>query len=124
MKRLGSEDGFTIIETLVAMVLIAIAFLGLAGVHTVSAKAQSLGNNLGLATHLADQHIEESLRTSFDSIVTTLELEEREGVSFTVVRIVSEIGVAKKVEVLVLWNERLGLRSITLSSLVSQVTNA
>jgi hypothetical protein len=106
------------------MVLIAIAFLGLAGVHTVSAKAQSLGNNLGLATHLADQRIEESLRTSFDSIVTTWELEEREGVSFTVVRIVSEIGVAKKVEVLVLWNERLGLRSITLSSLVSQVTNA
>lgn len=124
MKRLHSEDGFTIIETLVSMLLIATAFLGLASVHMVSAKAQSLGNNLGLATNLADQRIEESLRTSFDSIVTTWEVEEREGVSFSVVRVVSDLGVAKKVEVMVFWNERLGPRSITFSSLVSQVTNA
>ncbi len=124
MKHLRSEDGFTLIETLVAMFLIATAFLGLASVHMVSAKAQSLGNNLGMATNLADQRIEESLRTSFDSIVTTWEVEEREGVSFSVVRIVSDLGVAKKIDILVLWNERLGLRSITFTSLVSQVTTA
>ncbi len=124
MRRLYSEDGFTIIETLVAMVLIATAFLGLAGVHMMSAKAQTLGNNLGLATNLADQRLEASLRTSFDSIATTWEVEEREGVSFSVVRVVSDLGIAKKIDVLVIWNERLGVRSITLSSLVSQVTNS
>ena len=124
MKRLHAEDGFTIIETLVAMLLIATAFLGLAGVHMVSAKAQTLGNNLGLATNLADQRIEESLRTSFDSIATTWEVEEREGVTFSVVRVVSDLGLAKKIDVLVIWDGRLGTRSITLSSLVSQVTNS
>ena len=124
MKRLHAEDGFTIIETLVAMLLIATAFLGLAGVHMVSAKAQTLGNNLGLATNLADQRIEESLRTSFDSIATTWEVEEREGVTFSVIRIVSDLGLAKKIDVLVVWDGRLGARSITLSSLVSQVTNS
>lgn len=124
MKRLASQDGFTIIETLVAMLLIATAFLGLAGVHMVSAKAQSLGNNLGLATNLADQRLEESLRMPFDSIITTWESEEREGVDFAVVRIVSELEVAKKVDVVVVWNERLGSRSIILTSLVSRVTNS
>ena len=123
MKLLRSEDGFTIVETLVAMLLIATAFLGLAGVHMVSAKAQSLGNNLGLATNLADQRLEESLRTSFDSLETTWVLEEREGVEFNVVQAVTDIGVAKKIAVVVFWTERLGLRTITISSLVSRVTN-
>ena len=122
MKRLSSQDGFTIIETLVAMLLIATAFLGLAGVHMVSAKTQSLGNNLGLATNLADQRLEESLRMPFDTIVTTWESEEREGVDFAVIRVVTEFEVAKKVDVLVIWDERLGPRSITLTSLVSRVT--
>ena len=124
MKRLSSQDGFTIIETLVAMLLIATAFLGLAGVHMVSAKTQSLGNNLGLATNLADQRLEESLRMPFDTIVTTWESEEREGVDFAVIRVVTEFEVAKKVDVLVIWDERLGPRSITLTSLVSRVTNS
>jgi len=60
----------------------------------------------------------------FDSIVTTWESEEREGVDFSVIRVVSEFEVAKKVDVLVVWDERLGTRSITLTSLVSRVTNS
>lgn len=118
-----SQAGFTIIETLVAMLIIAVSFLGLAGVHIVASKAQSLGNNQGLATFLADEQIEQMRRTAFADIDTDLMIEEREGVPFTVVRLVNDLGTSKKVDVLVLWNSRLGVRTLTLSSLISRVTN-
>lgn len=122
--RIGeSEDGFTIIETLVAMMIIAVAFLGLAGVHIVSSQAQSLGNNQGLATFLADEQMEQMRRTSYADIETAVLFEQREGVPFTVVRMVNDLGTSKKVGVLVLWNGRLGVRSLLFSSLVSRVTN-
>ena len=123
MRRIHSEKGFTIVETLVAMLLIATAFMGLASVHMLSAKSQSLGNNLALATDLADQRIEESRRMPFDDIVTTWVVEEREGISFSVICVVSDLDMAKKLDVVVVWAERLGNRSLNLSSLVSQVTN-
>jgi prepilin-type N-terminal cleavage/methylation domain-containing protein len=123
MPRLVSERGFTIIETLVAMMILSISFLGFAGVHILSSKAQSLGNNQGIATFLGNRELEEMRRTAFAEISTTFYVKEREGLSFVVVRIIEELGLTKKVDVSVVWNSRLGLRTITLSSLISQVTN-
>lgn len=123
MKRLHGEQGFTIIETLVAMLIIAVAFLGLAGVHILSTKAQSLGNNQGIASFLANEQIEEMRRSSFADITTLVETVTKEGVSFVVIRVVSEVDLAKRVDVAVVWTARLGVRSITISSLISSVTN-
>ncbi|MFP6664880.1 MAG: prepilin-type N-terminal cleavage/methylation domain-containing protein [Deltaproteobacteria bacterium] len=122
-SRLTSEGGFTIIETLVAMMILSISFLGFAGVHILASKAQSLGNNQGIATFLANQQLEEMRRTAFAQISSALDVEEREGLNFVVARVVEDLGLAKKVDVLVVWQSRLGVRTLTLSSLVSQVTN-
>ncbi|MEO2168861.1 MAG: prepilin-type N-terminal cleavage/methylation domain-containing protein [bacterium] len=121
--RLSSESGFTIIETLVAMMILAISFLGFAGVHILASKAQSLGNNQGIATFIANQQLEEMRRTSFAQISSKIDTEEHEGLGFIVARIVDDLGLAKKVDVLVIWHSRLGVRTLTLSSLISQVTN-
>lgn len=123
-RRIGeSEDGFTIIETLVAMMIIAVAFLGLAGVHIVASQAQSLGNNQGLATFLADEQMEQMRRTSFADIETAVLFEDREGIPFTVLRVVDDLGASKKVSVGVAWGGRLGVRTLVFTSLVSRVTN-
>ena len=43
---------------MVAIGIMAVAFLGMAGVQAMSSKAQSLGQNQGLARFVADQQLE------------------------------------------------------------------
>lgn len=126
MKRRSlrrDERGFTIIETMAAALIMAVAFLGLAGVHTLSSRAQSLGNNQGLATFIANEQIELMRRSAFADVNTAVELVEMEGEEFIVGRIVTNSDLSKRVEVTVLWTGRMGLRLHRQTSLVSQVTN-
>lgn len=122
-RRLHDQRGFTIIETMAATLIMAIAFLGLAGVHTLSSRAQSLGNNQGLATFIANEQIELMRRSAFSDVVTAVDVVEMEGEQFAVGRMVTDSDLSKRVEVLVIWNGRMGVRTLTQTSLVSQVTN-
>lgn len=121
--RIRDERGFTIIETMAATLIMAIAFLGLAGVHTLSSRAQSLGNNQGLATFIANEQIELMRRSAFSDVVSDVDSVEMEGEEFLVVRIVTNSDLSKRVGVAVFWTGRMGMRSVIQSSLVSQVTN-
>lgn len=121
--RIRDERGFTIIETMAATLIMAIAFLGLAGVHTLSSRAQSLGNNQGLATFIANEQIELMRRSAFSDVVSDVDSVEMEGEDFIVVRIVTNSDLSKRVGVAVFWTGRMGMRSVIQSSLVSQVTN-
>ena len=121
--RIRDEAGFTIIETMAASLIMAIAFLGLASVHVLSIRAQSLGNNQGLATFLANEQIERMRRSSFAEIISATQNVEVEGVPFEVIRTVTPATLSKKVEVAIRWEERLGAREIVQVSAVSQVTN-
>src|SRR5215472_2411341 len=69
--RRPAERGFTIIETMAAILILAVAFLGFAGVHAVSSGAQSLGENQTLATYVTDQQLELMRRTSYAAIGAT-----------------------------------------------------
>ena len=123
VSPLRNERGFTIIETMAATFLMAIAFLGLAGVHAVSSRAQSLGKNQGLATFVAAEDIATMRRTNFESVASGSTALTVEGVPFTTEREVIDGGDFKRVTVTVLWAERLGLREISHTSVVSRVTN-
>ena len=67
-SRALDDSGFSIVETLFAIVIMAIAFLGMAGVQAVSSKAQTLGRNHDVATALVAQALEQAHRTSFPAI--------------------------------------------------------
>ena len=121
--RLSNQQGFTIVETMAATLIMAVAFLGLAGVHAVSSGAQSLGNNQGLATFIANEQIEKMRRGSFAEVVTSAEMVDVQGVSFTVARIVENSNLSKRVSVLVVWSERAGVQQLMHETLVSSVTN-
>ena len=121
--RLSNQQGFTIVETMAATLIMAVAFLGLAGVHAVSSGAQSLGNNQGLATFIANEQIEKMRRGSFSEVVTSAEMVDVQGVSFTVARIVENSNLSKRVSVLVVWSERTGVQQLMHETLVSSVTN-
>jgi Tfp pilus assembly protein PilV len=122
-RRIADARGFTIIETMAATFILAVAFLGLAGVQAVSSRAQSTGKNHGLATFVADRQLELMRRSSFAAIAAYTGSEVVEGVTFNVSRTVTDVGMAKKVAVTTTWTDRFGPRSVTLTTLVSQVTN-
>jgi len=123
LRRLRDERGFTIVETMAATLIMAVAFLGLAGVHTLSSRAQSLGANQGLATYIANEQIEMMRRSAFSNVVSTVDSAELEGENFTIVRIVTNSDLSKRVAVTVVWVGRMGVRTVQQTSLVSRVTN-
>ena len=122
-RILRDRRGFTIIETMAASVIIAIGFLGLAGVHALSSRAQSMGNNQGLATFVASEELERAHASDFNAIQSGGGSKTVEGVNFQIERTVAQVATAARVQVRVSWTDRLGPHSITLVSLVSQVTN-
>jgi prepilin-type N-terminal cleavage/methylation domain-containing protein len=117
------ERGFTIIETMAATLIIAIAFLGLAGVQAVASRAQSLGQNQGLATYVGDQQLELMRRSTFANVVDFSGTQTVEGVTFSISRTTAAIGSNKRVQVQTSWTDRFGPHTITLATVVSQVTN-
>lgn len=117
------QRGFTIVETMVAIGIMAVAFLGMASVHAISARAQSLGQNEGLARFVADQQLELMRRTAVGAIQSYTGSTTVQGVNFGITRTVSNVTMGKKVVVTTTWTDRFGPRSLTLTTIVSQVTN-
>jgi prepilin-type N-terminal cleavage/methylation domain-containing protein len=122
-RRCRDQRGFTIVETMVAVGIMGVAFLGMAGVHAVSSRAQSLGQNQGLARFVADQQLELMRRTAIGSVQAYTGTTTVQGVQFNVVRTVSNVPMGRKVTVTTTWTDRFGPQSLTLTTIVSQVTN-
>lgn len=122
-RRARDQRGFTIVETMVAVGIMAVAFLGMASVHAISARAQSLGQNEGLARFVADQQLELMRRTAVGSVQSYTGSTTVQGVTFGIQRTVSNVTMGKKVTVRTTWTDRFGPRSLTLTTIVSQVTN-
>ena len=118
------ERGFTIIEVMAAVFILAVAFLGLANVHVTSSKAHSLGVTRGTAALIATQEIESMRKLSYDEIqATDVPPKTIGGVRYTVLRTVTNVNLGKKVQVRVRWTDRFGEQELTTQSVISQVTN-
>lgn len=122
-RRLRDERGFTIVETLVAVGIMGVAFLGMAGVHAISSRAQSLGQNQGLARFVADEQLELMRRTAVGDIDAGSDSKTVQGVEFDYQRTVAAVPMGRRVTVTVTWTDRFGPQTLTLSTIVSQVTN-
>ncbi len=70
MTKHTREDGFTLIEVLVATAIAAVGFLGLAATHVASIRATAMGRNVGIATNIAAEAIETMRRRPYDEIVS------------------------------------------------------
>ena len=115
--------GFTIIETMVATLILAVAFLGLTTVHAMSSRAQTLGATEGAAATLASEQIELMRRSTWANLQAATLDRTIDGVSYHIVRTVSDVPTARRIDVTVTWNTRLGTRTATAQTIVSQVTN-
>ncbi|MDI6762088.1 MAG: prepilin-type N-terminal cleavage/methylation domain-containing protein [Thermodesulfobacteriota bacterium] len=69
MKNSLNSKGFTLIEVLVALVILAVSLLALAGMMTTTTKNNAFGGNLTEAATLAQDRLEELRVTDWDNIV-------------------------------------------------------
>ncbi len=59
MKRLSNQNGFTLLELLVALTILTIGLLGLAGLHIAAIQGNVSGFKISTATAVAQERIEE-----------------------------------------------------------------
>ncbi len=59
MKVLTNQKGFTLLELLIALVILAIGLLGLAGLHVAAIKGNVSGFKLSTASAVAQERIED-----------------------------------------------------------------
>lgn len=65
--RRGSR-GFTLLEVMIAMIILAIALLGLAGLQITSFRGNSLASQITEATTLAQDQLEQLIATPFANL--------------------------------------------------------
>jgi type IV pilus assembly protein PilV len=104
------EDGFTLVEVLVATSIAAIGFLGLAATHVTSIRATALGRNVSIATSIAMEGIETMRRLPYDEIVTASPTSvTRDRIVFARQATVAAAGTtSKKVTMGVSWTDQFG----------------
>jgi prepilin-type N-terminal cleavage/methylation domain-containing protein len=107
------NDGFTLIEVLVATAIAAIGFLGLAATHIASVRATAVGRNVSIATSVATESIETLRRLPYAEVVSTSATGVTRGnLTFMSTATVADVGAtSKKVTMGVTWTDQFGTHS-------------
>jgi len=67
-RFLRGSQGFTLLEVVIAMLILAIALLGLAGLQVVAVQGNSLASQMTEATMLAQDQLEQLITTPFTTL--------------------------------------------------------
>ena len=126
MKPLLKSDGFSLIEILIAMVILSISLLALAGLMATTTQNTSLGGHITEAATYAQDQLEQLRVTSWGSIannwVDTSGAGTRtgpSGITYTRTLNVVTSGNIKTVTITVSWTDRV-FHSFNLISAISQ----
>ncbi len=68
MNKISSPSGFTLIEVMIAMMILTVGLLGVAGVVTAVINGNKLSEGITMATTLAQDKLEEMKDTNYDSL--------------------------------------------------------
>jgi prepilin-type N-terminal cleavage/methylation domain-containing protein len=119
---LHGEDGFTLVELLVAAALAAIGFLGLAATHVSAIRATAVGRNTTVATHLASEQVESLRRLAYDDLASG-DAEDLNVYGRYYTRTVTvagaPTGISKRVQVDVAWSDFFGAHNTTLVTVIA-----
>lgn len=70
MKKIANCNGFTLIEVMIAVLVLVVGLLGVAGVATTVINANTLGKEITTATTLAQDKLEELKGTAYSNIAS------------------------------------------------------
>ena len=104
----GKEKGFTLVEVLIAVMVLAIAFLAMYQMQAMAVRGNETANQVTIATMLAQDKMEEIRNTNYDDVTNLNFPTENYGMvpNFPQFRrevAVTENGRVKTVRVTVLW---------------------
>ena len=68
MRRLKDPGGFTLLEVMITVVILAIGLLGLAGLQIVAIKGNSFGQQMSVASTLAQNQLEQLRQIPYASL--------------------------------------------------------
>ena len=71
MKLFLKSDGFSLIEILIAIVILSISLLALAGLMATTSRNTSFGGHITEAATFAQDRLEQLRVTTWDNIITT-----------------------------------------------------
>ena len=114
-----NAKGFTLIEVLIAIMILSVALLALAGLQIIAIRGNSFGNHMTEAITLSKDLMEEMKNTKWEDIQgRSDEPVGASGVTYSRVCSVTESGKIKAVIVRVTWDN--GNHSV---SLVTKIVN-
>ena len=68
MRRIRDSRGFTLLEVMITTVILAVGLLGLASLQIVAIKGNSFGQQMSVASTLAQNRLEQLRRTEYSSL--------------------------------------------------------
>ena len=121
MLVLKSKKGMTLVEVMLAILVLTIVILGSALLYVYGLGHISLSRNYRMATELAAQKLEQLKADNHYHIDIpdgdTSEDISFDGISFTRETTTEDLGLYKKVEVIVNWTQNQRLRDVSLVTL-------
>jgi type IV pilus assembly protein PilV len=83
MGRLKDKKGFTLLEVMIAMVILAIGLLGLASMHIMAIKGNSFGQQMTVASTMAQNQLEQLRQTTGTLVNGNDTVTDQNGITYT-----------------------------------------
>ena len=114
-------DGFSLIELMIAVTILGVGVLALAGLYPLATQKVTRGDLESRATFLGQAKIEELKRLQWDNLVATAGIDTVETVFVRnwTVTVDDPVPDMKRVDITVGWRETRGPRTVMLSSFLS-----
>jgi prepilin-type N-terminal cleavage/methylation domain-containing protein len=122
LKYLTKSDGFTLIEILVALIILSVSLLALAGLMVTTTKNNSFGGHMTEAATFAQDKLEELRAIRWENISEGGSTDQKggsTGINYTRNWNVATSGVLKTITISINWQDRTN-HSIRLISVLSQ----
>jgi type II secretion system protein I len=122
LNLLVKNKGFTLIEVLVAMVILSFSLLALAGLMITTTKNNSFGSNMTEAATFAQDKLEELRAIKWENLIDGNNTDQQggsTGINYTRNWNVTTNGSLKTITINLNWNDRTA-HSIRLVSVLSQ----
>lgn len=102
--RINDKKGFTLLEVLIAIVILSVALLALAGLQIISIRGNSFGGTMTDAVTLGRDKMEDLKQDDWDNVAPGNDTQVARGINYTRNWTVQTVGNTKEVMVTVSWD--------------------